>query len=483
MKKIALLPLFLLCLITGCGDLEEHYSTNANHILAFSADTLAFDTVFTTVGSTTKKIMVYNKNKEALNIQSISLAGKGNSGFRMNVDGKKGSEFWDVLILPKDSMYLFVEVTVDPQDRNNPFEITDSIVFLTNGVTQAVVLQAYGQDAHIIRGGLSIQSDTTWTGERPYLVYDSIVIQPGAKLTIDAGASFYLHDKAKIEVYGTILANGSIDKPILFRGDRLDDMLDGRLAYDNVPGQWGGFKFHPDSYNNLFEHVIVRSGKNGIVCLPATTDQPKLTFNGSQITNMAGNLLVAENCHIEAVNSEFTNAEDSLMALSGGKYSFIHCTITNRMSNVKNRTTAATLLLEHNAPYGNKTAYPIEQARFVNCIIEGSYTNELEIAATEEFDYQFVNCYLKTKEVSDAQYVNCLFSGTIDYLKTGGSEEKYAYDFRLKSDDASPNVVIEKADMETARRYPQDRYGVIRVSETVAPDIGAYQYVPEVEEE
>ncbi|MDD4515949.1 hypothetical protein [Massilibacteroides sp.] len=488
MKNIALLLILALPLFYGCSDLEDNYSTNPNHKLTFSVDTLAFDTVFTTIGSTTKKFMVYNKNKEAINIESILLKGQGNSGFRMNVDGRKGTEFSNIGILPKDSMYVFVEVTVDPQDKNNPFEIKDSVEFLFNGIKQSILLQAYGQDAKVIKGGLFINEDTTFTSERPYLVYDSIVVSPNVTLQIEAGTNFFMHSNAKINVFGTINTKGSLESPVTFRGDRLDYLLQDKLAYDNVPGLWGGFTFHPSSYNNLFEHTIIRNGKNGITCLPSTTNQPKITFIASQVSNMTGNLLFAENCHIEAANSEFTNAEDSLIALSGGKYRFVHCTIANFMGSVKSRTGISAVTLLNKSPMEGKEAYPIEKISFENCIIDGSKSQksgEIAIETDEDFEYSFLNCLVR-QENDLKNSTNCIFlEGTNleKYRRNGGKEENYTFDFRLKTNEEGFNAAIGKADIETARLYPEDRYGVMRVSETVLPDIGAYQYVPEPEEE
>lgn len=432
--------------------------------------------------------MVYNKNKETLNIESISLAGKGNTGFRMNVDGRKGTEFNNIAILSKDSMYVFVELTVDPKNENNPFELKDSVEFILNGVKQYVILQAYGQDSKIIKGGLFINSDTTFTSERPYLVYDSIVVSPNVTLTIEAGSKIYLHNDAKINVYGTIQAKGLLDAPVLFRGDRLDDLLADRLAYDNVPGQWGGITFASESYNNVFEHTIFRNGRNGLTCLPSTPEQPKITFTSSQVTNMSRNLLFAENCHIEAFNSEFSNAGDSLIALSGGKYRFVHCTIANFMGNLKERTQQPAVTLQNNSPIEGKQAYPILQASFENCIIDGSHNQkegEIVIETSDDFNYSFLNCLLR--QMADLKNTtNCIFIEGVNYNSyrmNGSSDEKYIFDFRLKNEKEYTSPAIGKANIETARLYPQDRYGVIRVSDTILPDIGAYQYVPEPEKE
>ncbi len=487
MKNLYLLPLLLISLLVGCNDLVDDFSKNPNHTLHFSTDTVAFDTVFTTVSSATKKLMVYNRNSEALNIQSISLARQGKSGFRINVDGRKGTEFTDIPILSKDSMYVFVEVTIDPQDKNNPFEIKDSLQFMFNGQRQWVILQAYGQDVVVVKGGLIIDKDTTITNERPYLIYDSLVVSADAKLTIEAGAGFYLRNNAKIQVHGSIHSQGTIDNPVIFRGDRLDDLIDGELAFDNVPAQWGGFTFFPESYNSVFEHTIIRNGRNGILCLPSTTAQPKIRFYSSQVTNMSGNLLVSTNCHIEAVNTEFSNAEDSLLALTGGNYRFVHCTIANFMK-IKSRTGAQSVILVNGKSTNANIASPIEQAIFENCIIDGSksqQTGEVEIVSAENFNYYFKNCLIRQKN-NLPNTTDCIFiegSNVNSYKLNGSKDEKYMFDFRLKKDKDGNSKAIGVANVDIAKLYPQDRYGVTRVSDNILPDIGAYQFVPEPEKE
>ncbi|MDD2438372.1 MAG: hypothetical protein PHF41_12650 [Massilibacteroides sp.] len=485
MKTIYFIAALSLFLVSGCSDVEDNYSTTPNHQLSFSTDTLTFDTVFTTVGSATKQFMVYNRNKKALNIESIVLANKGNSAFKINVDGRIGTDFSDIEILPKDSIYIFVEVTIDPHDSNTPFEVKDEVEFIYNGNKQSVLLQAFGQDTYIIQGGLRIEKDTILNGKRPFLVYDSICIEPGVTVNIEAGARFYLHNKAHIEVYGTVIAQGTLEKPIVFRGDRMDDLLPGRLAYDDTPGLWDGITFHTESYNNRFEQVIVRNGRTGLRFLPSTPEQLKIVFLSSQITNMAGNLLYAENCHIEAANTEFTNAQDSLITLSGGKYHFVHCTIANFMQ-IKSRSGAPSVVLQHNSPVSGREPYPIESISFENCIIDGSWSQssgEIVVEGEKTFDFRFTHCLLRQKEDLE-NTENCLFISGLNnnrYRMNGKAEENYKFDFRLKSDESGYPEAIGGADITIARLYPIDRYGTTRVSNDILPDIGAYQYVPELE--
>ena len=291
MKKITLLILGLLSLFsligTSCDGLDEHYSTNPNYRLSFSVDTLSFDTVFTTIGSATKQFMVYNPNKEALNIQSIMLASGGESGFRLNVDGRKGDYFDNVGILAEDSMFVFVEVNVNPNDSNQPLLVEDSVVFMTNGGKQTVLLEAYGQNMHLYKGGLHITKDTIFTADLPHLVYDSIMVAEGATLHLTEGATLYMHDKANIVVSGRLISEGSLENPVVIRGDRLDFVLDDILPYDRTPGQWGGIFFKSGSFGNRMEHTIVRNGTSGITIEASEPVDTKLEISNSQLTNIS----------------------------------------------------------------------------------------------------------------------------------------------------------------------------------------------------
>ena len=56
--------------------------------LSFSVDTIVFDTVFTTVGSTTKQFKIYNPSVKSVKIEEIELMGGSQSPFRINVDGE-----------------------------------------------------------------------------------------------------------------------------------------------------------------------------------------------------------------------------------------------------------------------------------------------------------------------------------------------------------------------------------------------------------
>lgn len=484
MKKIAI-P-FLICLtlvlhlLTACDGMDDNYSSNPNLRLNFSADTLSFDTVFTTVGSTTRQLMIYNRNNEPLNIESILLASGGNTGFRLNVDGRKGDAFNRIGILEKDSMYVFVEVTVNPTDANQPLLLEDSIVFTVNGIQQSVVLEAYGQNVNLFKGGHTFDKDTRLTAERPYLVYDSLVVAPNTTLSIDPGATFYMHDKANLVVYGTLQSEGTREAPVTFRGDRLDFILNDILPYDRTPGQWGGIFFKSESFDNIIAHTIVRNGTTGLTFLTSTADRQKLTLTNSQITNMDGNLFSAINCAIHVANTELSNATGAVAALIGGNYRFTHCTLANYMTLRPRNDTILSVVLSNILPDKQPCAL---NAIFENSIIDGSYSQELLLSpsAGAAFDYLFNACVIKTKEENDSHYTQSfLVEKSPSFRRTGGKENKYCFDFRP---DSAITTGVGKADISISRHYPADRLGVNRLTGSNGPSIGAYEFVPHDDED
>ncbi|MDR2120846.1 MAG: hypothetical protein LBP64_08250 [Tannerella sp.] len=482
--------------LVGCEGAGAYYSANPGHRLAFSVDTLSFDTIFSAAGSTTRQFMVYNPNSEALRIETVSLANPGKSGFRINVDGRKGDTFRDVDIWKKDSLYVFVEVTVDPNGAERPLIVEDSVLFYVNGIRQSVLLQAYGQDVHLLKGGVTITRDTAFAADIPYLIYDSLKIAEGVTVTVEKGVIMYMHSGANLIVDGTIKVKGTQDAPVVIRGDRLDHIKTSvLLPYDLTPGQWGGICFGASGFEHEFDYVIVRNGMTGLTFCESQPDRIKMNIRNSQITNMGNKLLTAVNCHIEASNSEFTNAKDSTITLVGGKYQFTHCTIaTLGILGGRGANAPSLILSGRQGTDESRTPCPLQQAYFDNCIVDGGHSadsthlfgGEILFDADEQymqgddrmFNYRFNSCFIKTARQSNERFVRSLFITSPSYLKTGAKEDGYVFDFRLKN----KSVGIGKADRAVSEQYPVDRYGVNRLTAEEGASIGAYEYVYQKEE-
>jgi hypothetical protein len=499
-------------LLAGCNDMDN-YSVNPNYRLTFSTDTVSFDTVFTTIGSTTKYFMIYNRNHEDLKIRHISLAGGAESCFRMNVDGRRGDSFDDIPIWKKDSLYVAIEVTVNPNDENAPFVIYDSVIFVTNGGSQSVLLEAYGQNAHVWRGGTVFEMDRTLTAERPYLVYDSVMIPEGVVVHVDKGASFYMHHKAKWLIDGRLVTNGTQDEPVVFRGDRLNRFSTyPPISYDHIPAQWDGLFFGASSFDNEFNYTLIRNGVSGLMFRESTPERRKMTIRYSQVKNMDGHALYAVNCDVEALNTEFSNASERLMMLAGGKYRFVHCTMVNYMqgnliSNNSTRLAECLTLADHVISAKGRNEFPLQEAFFDNCIIDGDlpadtvqpYGWEVRFLTDTicqngddlRFNYRFNHCIIKTKRIENVRFHEVLFLNVpkyndpdaerMRYVKSDGKYNDmfydYVYDFRL----ANRSIGIGMADRSVSEKYPVDRYGVNRLSGEYGPSIGAYEYVPQEE--
>ncbi len=310
--KATTFALILLSILTGTcltSCIDDDFTTNPSHVLAFSTDTVAFDTVFTTIGTSTRSFRIYNRNKKSLNISSIKLADAEHSGFHINVDGMSGDNFTNVEIRGKDSLYVFVEANIDPTNQDNPIFIVDSIVFVTNGVQQDVKLTAYGQDV-IIKRGETFTTDTHLTDERPYLIYDSLVVAPGTTLQIEPGARLHFHHRASLLVQGKLQVEGSMEAPVQIRGDRLDRLF-ADLPYDNLGGQWGGIRFYPESFGNKISYAYVRGMTSGIVLDSCASEEPRLEIANSRIRNSSGNLITSAYSRLNCWNSELSECRRS----------------------------------------------------------------------------------------------------------------------------------------------------------------------------
>lgn len=473
----------------SCDD--EKFSSNPSHVLSFSRDTIHFDTVFTTIGSSTQILKVYNRNGEGLNIASVRLANASESGFRVNVDGHFGTSFTDLEIRKKDSMYIFVEVTVDPLNRDNPIQVKDSLIFqMTNGVQQDVKLLAYGQDILILKGK-TIDKDTVFTSLRPILVYDSLRVNEGSTLTLDKGTRLYFHDKIDCMVHGTLIAEGTLNQPVIFRGDRLDWMFSD-VPYDRVAGQWGGVRFYSSSYDNRLNYTDIHGGRYGIRCDSSDVEKLKLSLENSMLHQVQGDGLSIISSKVRVGNSQITNAKYNCVSLLGGDTEFIHCTIANFYANPNETRGDGSAVYVSNIRGNNN--YPLLNADFRNCLITGSKEDELSggrgkdesVAFNYRFSHSLVNTKLNEKSEDYEEELSHYVEVTWDTKEEGKnkplSKDKnfqsinldgnYLYDFRPDSLSAALNIGLP-AD---AVFYPLDRQGRNRQADG-NPDAGCYEWM------
>ncbi|HEY8405067.1 MAG TPA: hypothetical protein VIK71_10700 [Flavobacteriales bacterium] len=379
---------------------KESFITDSSAMLEFSRDTIFFDTIFTNVGSTTQYLKVRNKHNQSIRISEISIENGIGSQFRINVDGDNGLVHRDIEILPNDSIHVFVEVTIDPNNAETPFIVEDNIRFVTNGNVQKVNLVAWGQNAYF-HGGLNscnqpisevITGNVVWPNDKPHVVYGILAVAPDAKLTIQAGTNVYFHSKSGIYVdRGTLVVQGTIDNKVIFQGDRLE------AAYADVPGQWGiqldcpietgvgpaiasvirGGIWLYQTKDSYIEYAVIKNGNMGIQVdttgYSYESSNFALRIKNTEIRNMAGIGLWGQGATIRGENLLISNCGQASAYLGiGGKYQMDNCTFGNYWSGNKRNMPAFVLNNYYEDINENIHVRPLINCFFNNCIMYGA---------------------------------------------------------------------------------------------------------------
>jgi len=329
MKSV--LTLFILSFIFFLATCKkESFITAPDARVTITADSLKYDTVFTTTGSITQSFKIINENNQKLNISSIKLMGGNTSVYKINADGIVGPEINNIEIRANDSIYVFVSVVINQNLTSLPFIAQDSIKINYNGRDRWVQLEAWGQNAHFFRNRL-VTGNETWTNDLPYVILGALVVDTTATLSIDKGCRIYVHADAPVVVDGTLLVNGqkdSIDR-VYFRGDRLDD------PYKDFPASWPGIFFRGSSKDNVFNYAVLKNAYQAIASqdLSPNFPNPKITLNECIVDNAYDAGIITVNSNIKAVNCLISNCGKNLLLLKGGDYQFTHCTVATYSNN------------------------------------------------------------------------------------------------------------------------------------------------------
>ena len=480
--------LLILLFSQGCIK-DEEPSSNPSYKLSFSTDTLLFDTVFTTVGSTTRYLKVYNPNDKKVNISRIWLAGGTSSQFRINIDGYPSTSVTDLELDSGDSMYVFVKVTVDPTASDAPLIVTDSVLFDINGNLQDVDLAAWGQDAHFFVGNktipglsypytiLAAEGETVvWEDDKPYVIYGWGVVDSTGQLQIGPGVDIHFHQNSGLWIYrgGSIRVNGEKDSLVTFQGDRLE------YDYRDLPGQWDRIWINEGSVNNEFNYAVIKNGFIGLQAEITNEDMGNtLVLNNTIVQNMSRWGLFTIAYRVSAYNTVFANcAENTVFITTGGTYDFRHCTFANYWTSSVRLDPSFALsnnLIIPQADGSSITLLGDLNAYFGNCIVYGSLDEEMIFSNDESvaFNYQFDHCDLKTEmDLTDQNlYVNCLQNEDPFFV------DPPVNNFRI--DTLSP--VSDIGSLEVINSSPVDVSldldGNPRTTDE-GPDLGAYEFTP-----
>lgn len=471
---------------------EDDFITDQGAGLEFSLDTLRFDTVFTELGSATRFFKVYNRHSKPIKINKISLENHTGAEFFINVDGIPGNVQEGVEINAQDSIYVFAEVTVDPDAplSVSPFVIEEQILFETNGESQVVHVEAWGQNANYFPsrfGGGGIWSpctsnEVTWDDPKPYVIFGILAID-NCLLRIPEGTRIYVHGgltrNTQLGVYndgviivledGRLQINGTLENPVIIQGDRLEE------AFENRPGQWSGIIIDNKSIGNIFNHTTLKNSILGV----AVDSNAVLTLNNVQIFNTGSAGLVGIHSTIFANNTlVHSNGASSLQVAYGGRYNFKYCTFASY--GVDAPAVSLSNGICYDPPFCDNVASYGLNADFQNSIIFGSRNDEISLSDFEinnaSFNYNFENCIVKIRDLTDPnrgghpdffQFCNpCINATSQDVIFYAVEEDDYHLDtLSIAEGQASPLSGLE-FDLDGVVRDPSN------------PDIGCYEYIP-----
>lgn len=464
----------LLIIILSFSCNHDLLNPDPDALPGFSTDTVSFDTVFTTIGSATQYFKVYNKDNRPLLIRSIELAGGTNSFFRLNIDGEPTSRVTNVEIPPKDSLYIFIAVTIDPLNSDNPVIVMDSVIFNTNGTLQDVKLMAFGQDVHLYKDAFI--GTETWVNDKPYLVYQNLEVDSGHVLTIEAGTHIYFHRNSSLVVWGTLIVNGTRESPVVFQNDRLEEF------YDIIPGQWGTLFFAPFSRGNRINHAVIINSIAGMqIGFPTDPRIPELEISNSIIQNMSFAGIYAFGAELLCYNTVIANCAGPAAALlKGGNYEFYHCTISNN-GVVRTSRSSPSLVLTNffdNIEDGAYVRYTRDlNVEFANSIIYGNNSHELQLLNTQasQFNYRFDHCLIKASEDSIDLDNASIFSKIIlnrDPIFVNDSDR---YHLNYSLDTLSP--AKDSGDSQLIQNFPYLENDIMEHSRFYddKPDLGAFE--------
>ena len=416
-----LLVLFTLS-TSSCG---KHVILSKNN-LSFSKDTVVFDTVFTTIGSTTQQFKIYNKDSKTIKIDEIELMGGTNSKFSMNVDGLQGTQIEDLYIEGGDSLFVFVEVTLDPNGTNLPMIIEDSIRFKSNEKNQYVKLAAWGQDAYFHYKDLN---EGIWPNDKPHVVYGYAAVDSAKTLNIQAGTHIYMHKNAILYVYkSTLNIQGTLGNEVIIEGDRLEQ------DYQNVSGQFYGIYFQ-QARPCTIDYAIIKNGTSGVHLYDEdpTNSGYTLTMTNTIIKNQArygvfifaGAKVKAENCIVAK------NGTHALFVLQGGDFNFNHCDLLGYGSSTNPAVGISNYYTDYTA--GQTNVSSINEGKLYNCVVTGNLTTEFAMDTIQMsgvvLNFDFKNTLLRSEEVYtdsfyDASAIwngNALFTNPTEFDFTFGS--------------------------------------------------------------
>jgi len=443
---------------------------NAQNVRVFtSTDSLRFDTIFTTRGSITAGFKIYNPSSTAIEISEVALGNRQSSSFSINVNGTPGPVVNNIRIEKTDSVYVFVKCTIDPNNEQTPFLVNDSITIKWGNNQSHVQLEAFGKNAYFLRNH-TVRTDTTFSAEKPIVIFGNFKIEAQATLTIAPGTAMFMNANAPWIIEGNLMAKGTKDSIIVFTGDRLD------RPYSTLPSSWPGLVFMESSTQNQIQFTRIQYAFEGIIAAGVGRNNPigdyGLTLENVEVNQcfQTGIKLIASSVFMN--NCLMVNSGSNLMVEGGGNYLLRHSTFASFGNRFIPHTTPSVLLNNYLLNGTIKVEQPLT-ANFQNCIIwGGNGTVDKEIVLDgvgSSSSISLTHCLFKESgNNSNINAQNSIRNQDPLFDSIAPAEQFYRYQLKL----GSPAIDLGNP----AFSSPSDFTGRLRTDGK--PDAGCYELFP-----
>jgi hypothetical protein len=329
-------------------------------------------------------------------------------------------------------------------------------------------LVAWGQDAYFYHNTI-LTGDVTLPDDKPHVIYGTLTADKDCNLHILAGTQLYFHNASSLEIRSGASINvaGTMELPVIFTSDRLDD------DYLTLPGLWDGIWLENGSRNNSFTYAEIT---NAIVGIQADScglnDNEPLRLHNCMIHNMKNYGIFATKAQIVSTNCQITNCGGNVVSIEqGGNYDFRNCTLANYSGG--NGYPAVSL-----SNYSIDSIFVIpgelSGAYFGNCIITGNQQSEINFFEHDGtlFNFQFDQCLVNwLKETKyESEFINCTFNEDVKFVNTTLN------DFQLDTLSSAIDIASVSIINNTIPDITLDRKGISRLIPG-PPDMGAYERV------
>lgn len=432
--NVTLLSILFITAIAATSCINDDVTTSGNVRPIASVERLEMGTHLSGQRTPTVRFTLRNPSNKIISLSEVKVEGEMADCYRLNVDGLGGETHHDVEIRGGDSIYVLVDAEAISSEMNSS---PTTINFTVNGNTSRLPVDINVIDVTTLVDP-QIDVDTRWEGN--IHIYGKLQVKEGASLSVAPGSTLYFHDSASIDVEGSLCCLGTIDSPIVMRGDR-HGCVAADIPYDVMSRQWKGIAFRGTSRSNVLENVEIVNTEIAL----NLEEGSGVDLTNCLIRNASQLLVSSKDSRLNATGCEFSNAGEGLIAVDGGEYNLTHCTLANY----------------YLLAYCQGAAIDLNGTERLNmdinnCLIYGRWGSELSLADLSGTNVMVRSTAMKSNGADDDNFIGCIWECTPDYILTGDDpEEKYVFDFTLSAE----SDLHGKASMMDGLTWIQDRMG------------------------